>query len=234
MSDKPIKPTAAGEVDAFLRKVAAAPKPVPSGRHGRLVFAMDATASREPTWDQACHIQARMFQETAALGGLEVQLCFYRGFMEFSAGPWVSDAGALQKRMTRVRCAAGQTQVAEVLRHTIRETGRARVNALVFVGDCMEEDPDTLAGLAGELGLLGVPCFLFQEGHDPVAEGAFRRIAELSHGAFCRFDIHSAGQLRDLLGAVAVYAAGGRRALADYSRRAGGVTRLLTGQIKTD
>ena len=46
----------------------------------RLIFAMDATASREPTWDRACQVQGQMFLETAALGGLEVQLVYYRGF----------------------------------------------------------------------------------------------------------------------------------------------------------
>src|SRR3546814_9870581 len=39
------------------------------GRRGRLIFAMDATASREPTWDRACRLQGEMFKETAALGG---------------------------------------------------------------------------------------------------------------------------------------------------------------------
>ena len=43
---------------------------------GRLLFAMDATASREPSWDQACHLQAEMFGATDGLGGLEVQLVF--------------------------------------------------------------------------------------------------------------------------------------------------------------
>jgi hypothetical protein len=37
--------------------------------------------------------------------------------------------------------------------------------------------------------------------------------------------------LRALLGAVAAYAAGGRRALADYGKRAGGAALLLTRQL---
>ena len=220
------------EVDAFLRKVAAAPSLGPSGERGRLIFAMDATASREPTWDRASHIQAEMFKETAALGGLDVQLAYYRGFREFHASAWLGDADKLLRQMTCVFCLAGHTQIGKVLKHAIAETGRKKVNALVFVGDCLEEDVDQLGQLAGQLGLLGVPCFMFHEGGDPVARRAFQQIAQLSGGAFCPFDANSAQQLRDLLAAVAVFAAGGRRALADFSKKRGGRVLQLTHQVK--
>ena len=224
--------SAQGAVDAFLERVAVTPVTVAPGERGRLIFAMDATASREPSWDRACHIQAEMFKETAALGGLEIQLVYYRGFGECRASPWVADSQALLKRMTGVRCLAGHTQIRKILKHAIKETKAKKVGALVFVGDCLEEDLDTLGHLAGELGLLGVPCFMFHEGMDPVARGAFQQIARLSGGAFCPFDASSAQQLRDLLSAVAVYAAGGRKALADYSGRKGGIVRQLTHQVK--
>jgi hypothetical protein len=220
------------DVDGFLKKVAAAPSVRPAGERGRLIFAMDATASREPTWDQACHIQAEMFRETAALGGLEIQLVYYRGFGEFQAGSWAATADTLLRTMTRVMCLAGHTQIGKVLRHASAETKAKKVDALVFVGDCLEEDIDQLGQLAGELGLLGVPCFMFHEGRDEVAAKSFQQIARLSGGAFCRFDASSPKQLRDLLSAVAVYAAGGRRALADFSARHGGVAARLTHQVK--
>lgn len=193
---------------------------------------MDATASREPTWDHACHLQARMFEETASLGGLVIQLCYYRGFNEFSAGPWLSEAPELQRRMAAVRCVGGHTQIRKVLEHALAENRREKVDALVFVGDCMEEDVDTLCHLAGQLGIHGVPGFVFQEDREPIAERAFRQIARLSRGAYCPFDMGSARQLRDLLSAVAVYAAGGRRALADYSKTHGEAVKLLTRQIE--
>ena len=220
------------EVDAFLRRVAATPPGKPAGRRGRLMFAMDATASRQPIWDRACRIQGEMFRETATLGGLETQLCWYRGFGEFHADPWTADSGQLLQHMTAVFCLGGTTQIARVLQHAIAESKVAKVDALVLVGDCMEEDLDTLCGLAGELGLLWVPAFLFQEGHDPIAERAFARIARLTGGAHCRFDAGSAQQLKDLLSAVAVYAAGGRRALEDFGRRRGGAVPLLTRQLQ--
>ena len=219
------------DIDAFLRKAAEIPPPQKAGERGRLIFALDATASRQPTWDRACQLQGQMFRETASLGGLEVQLCYYRGFGEFTATPWTADTDRLLRRMTGVTCLGGLTQIARVLEHAVAETGTRRVNALVFVGDCMEEDVDVLGHLAGRLGILGVPAFVFQEGHDSRAEQAFRQIARLSNGAWCRFDAASARHLRDLLSAVAVYAAGGRKALADFSARRGGIVRELTHQI---
>ena len=71
--DKLPQKSSRSEVDAFLRKVAATPAAVKSGESGRLVFAMDATASRKPTWDHACHLQAQMFEATDSLGGLAIQ-----------------------------------------------------------------------------------------------------------------------------------------------------------------
>ncbi len=231
--EKPLKPaSSSGEVASFLAQVAATPPPARRhGERGRLLFAMDATASREPSWDRACSIQGEMFDTTAALGGLDVQLCFYRGFHEFHASPWVADARALAREMTRVRCAGGITQINRVLSHALAERERGRLDALVFVGDCMEEDVDRLCAGAGALGLRGVPAFLFHEGGDPVAERAFREIARLTRGAYCRFDPGSADQLRELLSAVAVFAAGGRRALADLSARGGDTVRLLARQL---
>ncbi|HSR71418.1 MAG TPA: VWA domain-containing protein [Kiloniellales bacterium] len=224
--------SSSGEVEEFLRKMAQTQSVRAPGERGRLIFAMDATASREPTWDRASHIQAEMFKETAALGGLEIQLVYYRGFGECKASPWLSNSNTLLRRMTAVFCLAGQTQIAKVLRHALKETKKKRVGALVFVGDCVEEDVDRLGHLAGELGLLGVPCFMFHEGPDPVARLAFQQIARLSGGAYCSFDSSSPQQLRDLLSAVAVYAAGGRKALTDYGKRKGGVVRQLTHQVK--
>ncbi len=227
----PPHPASNADVDKFLTELARTPAPATVGR-GRLMFALDATASREPTWDSACHIQAEMFKETEALGGLEIQLVYYRGFGECRATKWLTDSETLVDRMVRVRCLGGRTQIRKVLRHAVKETEKAKVNALVFVGDCCEEKVDVLCDTAGQLGLLGVPVFLFHEGPDPVAEQAFRQIAKLTGGAYCRFDEGSAQQLRDLLSAVAVFAAGGRPALEDFGRKRGGAVRQITQQVR--
>lgn len=227
------KPPAASknEVSAFLEKVARTPVKT-SGERGRLIFSLDATASREPTWDTACQLQAEMFKETGNLGGLSIQLCYYRGFKDFYAGDWCDDAHALLKQMTSVRCLGGQTQILRILHHALTETKKKKIQALVFVGDAMEEDVDALCHAAGQLGILNVPVFVFQEGNHPAVRTAFQQIARLSGGAYAPFDINSASQLRTLLSAVAIFAAGGRKALADFSKRSGGDVLLLTKQLK--
>lgn len=219
------------EVDAFLRDLKRAPKPPPGGR-GRLIFALDATASREPTWDRACRLQGEMFEATASLGGLDVKLVYYRGFNECKASRWMASAAELHRAMRSVSCVGGETQIERVLAHALSETKKQRVGALVFVGDAMEENVDRLCQLAGELGLNGVPTFLFHEGNNPIAGRAFQQMARLSRGAYLRFDAGSADRLKDLLGAIAVYAAGGYRALADYSEKKGGEVLRLTTQLR--
>jgi len=219
------------EIEAFLDKVRQAPSPADSGR-GRLIFALDATASRQPSWDRAATVQGQMFVETERLGGLEVQLVYYRGFAECRASRWVDRPSELVRLMTGVMCRAGETQIARVLRHAVKQAAERRVHALVFVGDACEESVDELAGIAGELGLRGVKAFLFREGDDPKATTAFGRIAELTGGAHCRFDAASPDQLRQLLGAVAAYAAGGRKALLASAAGAVGPVRLLAQQVR--
>ncbi|MCG6969654.1 MAG: VWA domain-containing protein [Gammaproteobacteria bacterium] len=224
MSDKKeISKSSRSEIDAFLNKVATTPVVKKPGERGRLVFAMDATASREATWDQATQIQAEMFRETASLGGLDIQLVYYRGFGEFFASSWVSSSETLLQTMTGVSCVGGFTQIGKVLQHSLKETQRQKVNAVVFVGDCMEEDVDRLCHLAGQLAFQGVPVFIFHEGDDAVAAKTFRQIAQITNGACCPFDRRSAQQLKDLLSAVAVYAAGGYKALQDFHQRKGSV-----------
>ena len=224
------------EIVAFREKVKAAAlarvTTQPGSGRGRLIFALDATASREPTWDQACRIQGEMFEATAALGGLDVQLVFYRGFAECKASRWLAAAADLHRAMRGVSCVGGNTQIARVLTHARKEARASKVNALVFVGDAMEEKVDELCRLAGELGLLGVPVFVFHEGGDEVAGLAFRQIAQLPGAAGVEGAIGATRQPRDLLGAVAAYAAGGHAALTDYGKRAGGAALLLAGSIR--
>jgi len=220
------------EVDAFLDQLKQMPAVRPSNGRGRLIFALDATASRQPSWDRACRIQGEMFEATAALGGLDVKLVFYRGVNECKASRWMANAAELHRAMRSVSCLGGETQIERVLDHALAEAKKERVGALVFVGDAMEESVDRLCRLAGELGLLGVPVFVFHEGGDPTAANAFKQIAKLSHGAYLSFDLASADRLKELLGAVAVYAAGGHRALADYSKRKGGEVLRLTAQLR--
>lgn len=219
------------DVADFVAKMKSMTPAAGPGR-GRLIFAMDATMSRAPTWDMALRLQGDMFQAVKEVGGLDVQLVYFRGLNECRASKWVSNPDALARLMTSVSCHGGLTQIGRVLSHALKESGARKVNALVYVGDCMEENVDRLCADAGKLALLGVPVFLFQEGDDANAQRAFREIARLTKGAYCRFDRGSAQQLRDLLMAVAVYAAGGRQALLALSEgRQGKGARLLLEQL---
>lgn len=225
-TNQPAVTSSRSEIDAFLNKVKSLGPATEAGKRGRLIFALDATMSRQPLWDTACTLQADMFREAAAIGGLDVQLVYYRGIGECRASKWVSDARHLGSLMEKIDCRGGHSQIGKILAHTRRESEKQRVQALVFVGDAMEEPIDDLCAAAGGLGLLGVPAFMFQEGGDPVAENAFREIARLSRGAYCKFDPGSAAQLAELLRAVAAYAAGGMKALANLRGQRGALKLL--------
>ena len=231
-SHVPLQRASSRQVDAFLKKLATMPVVRRPGQFGRLLFAMDATASRQSSWDTASRIQGQMFSVASGLGGLEIQLAWYRGFGEFYVSPWLRDAARLLKIMTSVSCFAGETQIRKVLTHAIQEARKNKLNAVVIVGDAFEEELDRVSALAGELGLLGIPVFMFHEGDAADSGRAFQHIARLSKGAFCRFDASSAGSLSNLLRAVAIFAAGGAAVLEDFGSQQGGEVLRLAHQLR--
>ena len=227
MAKLPSRRSSRTEIDSFLNKsqtIATVRKQQP-----RLLFAVDATASRQPTWDRASHLQQEMFLAAQQGTTLSVQLCYYRGFADFHAGPWTTDSEALARQMGQVSCEGGHTQIERLLRHALAEHGKNRLRAVVFIGDALEENPDTLCQLAGQCGLLQLPLFIFQEGQMGDARSCFSSMARLSKGAWASFDNHSASALASLLGAVASYAAGGRAALEQHG---GSGAKLLLQQLK--
>src|SRR3954463_13101471 len=106
--------SAPDDIAAFVAK-ARAMSPHASGARGRLVFALDATLSRQPTWDMACALQADMFREAAAIGTLDIRLVYYRGFNECRATGWISDSAELARLMGKIDCRGGQTQIGKIL-----------------------------------------------------------------------------------------------------------------------
>jgi hypothetical protein len=228
----PSSPSSSNDIADFVRKVGQVARPAGAKGRGRLLFALDATMSRQPTWDLACSLQAEMFKALPADDSLSVQLLDFRGLAECRASKWVSEPSALAPLMTGVDCRGGNTQIGKVLSHIKAEAGKAKVNAVVYVGDAMEENIDALCGKAGEIGMLGIPIFMFQEGSDASVAIAYREIARLTRGAYLRLDGSSAHALRELLSAVAVYAAGGRQALENHSRAKGGGATLLLEQLR--
>lgn len=224
-STKAISASSSQEVTQFLSQA----RGLTQTKTSRLIFALDATASRQPTWDTACHLQAEMF---SAAAGLQVQLCWYRGIGDFAAAPWCSNADALIQQMNKVYCVGGHTQIGRVLNHAVQESRKLRIHSLVFVGDCMEEDPRQLYERADQLKMLGIPVFMFHEGGEPYAAGVFREIAALSGGAYCPFDLSAAEQLKQLLRGVAAFSTGGIPALQQLAQREGGALPKLLAQIK--
>jgi len=213
-SPSPAPPATAGggAVATFLARAAAVPALRAAALPARLLFAVDATASRQPTWDRACHLQAEMFP--AAGGRLAVSLAYWRGHGEFRATPFVTAPAALAERMSGVACRAGLTQILRLLRHAEAEAARERLHALVLVGDAVEEEAEPILRAASRLGARGTPAFVFQEGDDPAASEVLRGIARRSGGAWAPFDGRSPGALAALLRGAAAYAAGGRDALS--------------------
>jgi hypothetical protein len=216
----PAKTSTARDIDAFLKRAAKLPTLVQA--KGRLIFAIDATLSRQPTWNRATEIQSDMFAVAQSIGGLAVQLVYFRGMGEFQASEWTASATALANRMRDVTCRSGFTQLRRVLAHASAEARQTKVGALVYVGDCFEEEMDSVVAEAANLALLGVPAFMFHEGDDPRAAAAFREVARLTKGVYARFDSGAARQLRELLMAAAIYATGGAVALREHAKKKGG------------
>ena len=218
-------------VTEFLSKSNQLASSAPADSSGRLLFAMDATASREHAWDMACQIQADMFMTTQSIGALEISLCYYRGYGEFHSFDWTTNAVKLRDQMLQVHCLAGQTQIKRTFEHALHTCSQQKIKAVVFVGDCFEEAIDDVATVAGKLGMLSVPIFIFHEGHDIAAATAFKHIAKLSNGAYCPFDQNSVAQLKDLLCAVAAFAVGGLSALQKQSRQGNTLANSIAKQL---
>ncbi len=217
--------SSSGEIASFLKAAGEVAKP----RSGRLIFALDATMSRQPTWDRAMVHQASMFDAVGKSGDLAVQLVYFRGLDECRASKWVVNARALRDLMLSISCLAGHTQIAKVLKHAAVETSKTPVSALVYIGDAIEENIEILCEKAGELGVRGIRCFFFQDGLDIAAERGFREMARLSGGAYLRLGPDSAKELAELLSAVALYARGGLKALSESTSSE---ARLLLEQLK--
>jgi hypothetical protein len=217
------------EVDALLEELTKGN--IPGGGGAGLIFALDATHSREGTWDLATSLQAEMFRAAAAISGLQVKLIYYRGQNECKKSRWLDNSQQLTDLMRKIRCDAGRTQIHKILSHSLEEAKTRRV-VTVFVGDAMEENLDELVPIAGELGRLGSPVFMFHEEdvHKERVERDFRAIAKASGGPYAKFKAGAADQLRELLKLAAIFASGGIAALE--SRKSGATAQLLLGQLK--
>ena len=211
MSQTPTKTALSKDITKFLKQS----KAIAANRQNqpRLLFGIDATASRQTTWDAACNTQGELFKAAHQISNIAIQLCFYRGLNEFIISDWLASETDLKRQMEQVSCLGGQTQILRLLRHAILEHNKLAIRALLFIGDACEESPDQLYNLAGQCGLLKLPIFIFQEGSNRKASDSFRTLASLSGGVYTTFDASSASTLASLLGALSRYVVGGKKAL---------------------
>ena len=205
---------------------------------GRLIFALDATASREGMWDLAAQLQSQMFEEAAKIGGLDIQLLYYRGSGRNSINAVdVRCARACQSNEQRSDARPGPPRSHACSGTSERSTSARRSARRSSSATPCEELPSDLYAVAESL---GVPLFVFQEGSNwavpPVCdppplkvETIFRELARLTNGAYGKFDAGAAMQLGELLRAVAAFAVGGVRALANQHTDS---ARKLLGQMK--
>jgi len=163
------------------------PSGSPALPRGRLVFSIDATASRQRAWHIARDLQAKMFIEAGSVGTLNLQLVYYGGSV-CRASRWASRGEELARWMSPIQCETGVTQIERVLRHALREHERTPVQGITFIGDAMEEDLGVLGALADELGTAGVPLHMFQEGNDAAVRNAFRLLALKTGGTHSAFN----------------------------------------------
>jgi len=164
------------DVRAFLTKVAAMPK---SSGEARLIFSLDATASRQATWDAASQLQTEMFFSTQTLSRLNVQLCYFRGFGEFFSSNWQSDAEDIVRIMSGIHCEAGITQLERLLRHAIKENDRQKIKGVVYIGDAFFTFPPTMAQGASQAIESANEIFnLIKDNHSDIQNVYFNNRAE--------------------------------------------------------
>jgi hypothetical protein len=159
----------------------------PALLRARVIFAVDATASREASWNVARELQAKMFIEAGSDGLLQLQLVYFQA-NTCRASKWAAQGEELARWMGAIQCETGLTQIEKVLQHALREHERAPVQGVTFIGDSMEENIDVLGALADQLGAAGVPLHMCQEGDDISARKAFRLLALKTGGTYSVFN----------------------------------------------
>lgn len=208
-------------------------KAIQSESRPRLLFTMDATASREPSWNVAKEITGAMFE--AVPGALDVALAYHGGGRLQEITPFSASAKAFLDKLHMVQCRAGCTALNKILNAAI---DIPRLKALIYVGDCFEESTIEAVELAQQLKLKGVRCFMFHDtssgnqGYDvKTARTIFEQIAQITGGALLPFDENSPGMVKALLEAIAIFASLGIKALEQKTKYLP-AARLLLDQMK--
>jgi len=201
----------------------AAVEPRVAGKRGKLLFAIDATASREPAWEAAKQLTDSFFD--AVPGMIDIGLAAYGGNRVHTFTPYVADARRLRRLASGISCRAGYTQLLPILRRVV-ETGD--VGVVLYITDAFEEDATTAARLAEMLKAKGTRVIVLFDGwSDSEARAVFEDLAARTGGAVLPFEASAIERLKGLIAAAAVLAVGGEVLLAAKSNSLPGATLLL-------
>jgi len=182
--------------------------PATAARRPRLVFAVDATASREATWRSAQQITNKMFGVIP--DALDVALAVHGGGDVHTFTAFSADVGEFGKRAAAVTCRSGTTRLGDIMTRTL-EAGGVRV--MSYIGDAFEEDVDEVLDLAARFRLRGIQAVMLADGADGDTLAVFEQIAERTGGAVLDFRSGDLDLMGELLAGVASLAIGGRRLL---------------------
>src|SRR5580658_5305311 len=191
----------------------------------RLVFAVDATASREPAWKAARQVTDALVK--ALPGELDVALAVHGGSRVHTFTAFTNDAATLRDRAAGVSCEAGLTRLLPILSASLKQPS---VRVIVYIGDVFEENLSHGRNLADSLGQRGTKLIVLHDTADPSARRdaeLFWDLAKRTGGCVLPFDASAPGRLRDILSAVAVYAVGGEKLLRERRHALPGAVALL-------
>src|SRR5262249_45195432 len=101
----------------------------------RLVFAVDATASREPAWAAARQVTDALVK--ALPGELDVALAVHGGARVHTFTEFTNNPATLRDRAAGISCIAGMTRLLPILATSLK---RQAVRVIVYIGDVFEEN----------------------------------------------------------------------------------------------
>jgi hypothetical protein len=191
----------------------------------RLIFAVDATASREPAWVAARQVTDALVK--ALPGQLDVALAVHGGSRVHIFTEFTNEPAALRDRAAGVVCEAGLTRLLPILSVSLKQPA---VRVVVYIGDVFEENVAKGRQLTDAMGKQGIRLIVLHDTADPAARRdaeLFWDLAKRTGGCVMPFDASSSGRLRDLLSAVAVYAVGGEKLLRERRHDLPGAVALL-------
>jgi hypothetical protein len=208
------------------------PSPAPElparARSQRLLFAVDATASRESAWNTAKRLTDTLF--TAVPDRCPISLAVHGGSRVHTFTPFTTNAASLRSKAASVQCEAGGTTLLPILRRALALTD---IGTIVYVGDHFEESKREAFGLAQLLAGQRTRLIVLHDGRNNATRAFFRLLAEATEGTVLPFDANAVDGLRDLLHAVVVMTVHGLDHLRSHEAHIKGAT-LLLQHLRTD